>query len=255
PKVNKPFKQFLANRVQYQLQKYAFKKADTIIAQTLQSKEFITKEFSVSEQKINVVPNAIVVAKREKPKSPKKSSLIKILCFGLFDELNGIPFLIDVITKNKFSHIEFVFAGFGKYTKEVEMLASTRDNVTYLGQLPYKDMMAKLPEHEFLIIPRLNTLGAQLYIPTKLLEGMYMGVVPICSDVEGMTCVVDHDEDGLVFKAAEEDGLVKILNNLVSIDDEMYLKLRYHAQQKVSENYTWESNFEYLKQIYSKCIN
>lgn len=251
PKIKTSFKAYLANRVQYQLQKYVFKKANTIVAQTEQSKQFISQEFNVRESKIEVVPNAIVVTEK-KALTRVKGDKPKVLCFGLFDELNGIPFLINAIKKHSFEHIEFVFAGFGKYTEDVENLASNAKNVTYLGQLPYKEMMRVLPTHEFLIIPRLNTLGAQLYIPTKLLEGMYLGVVPICSDVEGMTSVVTNNENGLVFPRENKQELINVLNKLAHVSDNTFLMWQKNAIKTVVNEYIWSNNYILLNKIYSK---
>lgn len=254
PKIKAPFKAYLANRVQYQLQKYVFKKADTIVAQTQQSKQFIAQEFNIKEGKIEVVPNAIVVTENESL-TRVQGDKPKVLCFGLFDELNGIPFLINAIKKHSFNDIEFVFAGFGKYTEDVKNLASSAKNVTYLGQLPYKDMMRVLPTHEFLIIPRLNTLGAKLYIPTKLLEGMYLGVVPICSDVEGMTCVVSDAENGLVFEKGNTFELSSILKSISTIENSKYQNLQRKAYKSVVETYNWKANFIKLSLIYDRNCN
>ena len=257
PKVKGTLKQRLANKIQYLLQGYVFKKCDVIVAQTPQSKEFISKEFSVNVNKITVIPNAIVTVNnnREGVRLKRENKKPKILCFGLFDQLNGIPFLLEVIKENKLSEIEFVFAGFGKYVKEVENLASMASNITFLGQLPYKKMMEKLPEHDFLIIPRLNTLGSQLYIPTKLLEGMYLGVVPICADVEGMTCVVTNNETGLVFKSASKEELITTLNKVGTINQSTYANLQNNAIEKVAKEYNWINNFKKLNLLYLTASN
>lgn len=253
PKVNKPFKHMLANRVQYYLQKYVFKKCDVIVAQTIQSKEFIAKEFRIKNNKIEVVPNAIVIPKHEISLKKEVRAVKKVLCFGLFDQLNGIPFLIDVIKSHSFKDIDFAFAGFGKYVDEVISLEkNTKNKTTYLGQLPYKDMMAVLPKYDYFIIPRLDTLGAQLYIPTKLLEGMLLGVVPICSNVQGMTCVVTDNEDGLIFPKENKQALINVLNTLPSTSENKFLIWQKNAINKVVKEYNWSNNYILLNKIYSK---
>lgn len=255
PKTKGTLKQQLANRIQYFLQSYVFKKCDVIVAQTIQSKDFISKEFKIKPQKITVIPNAIVTKTNKNVKLTKMHERPKIVCFGLFDELNGIPFLLKVLKEEKLDEIEFVFAGFGKYVDEVKKMAATRSNITFLGQLPYKKMMEKLPEHDFLIIPRLNTLGAQLYIPTKLLEGMYLGVVPICSDVEGMTCVVTNNETGLIFESTNKEAFIATLNKINSISESAYMSMQNSAIDKVAKEYNWANNFKKLSTLYAAVSN
>lgn len=252
PRIDKPFKAKIANRVQYRLQKYVFKNADVIVAQTIESKEFIVNEFSISNIKIEVIPNAINIQNQKLNKTEREVKK-NVLCFGLFDELNGIPFLVNLLQQTQFQELHFYFAGNGKYLNDITNLASVNENVTYLGQLPYVEMMKKMSEFDYLLIPRVNTLGANLYIPTKLLEGMYYGLIPICSDVKGMTCVVENQINGYLFQSNNSKGLEKILKNIDNdkLNSE-YDRLQKNAIEKVVNEYSWHKNHERLEELYTK---
>lgn len=254
PRVNRPLKQLLANRVQYYLQKYVFNKCELIIAQTQMSREFITKEFGITKDKIEVVPNAIHTQNRPEIKKTKLKRPIKILCFGLFDKLNGIPFLLKVIKENSLDDLSFHFAGSGKYLKEVKSMAESYQNITYLGQLSHEEMLLKLKHFDFFIIPRIQTLGAQLFIPTKLLEGMFYGVVPICSKLEGITVVVENETNGFIFETEDEGSLMSTLQKLNNISYDDYISLSENAQETVTENYDWNSNHLMLNEIYDRLL-
>ena len=254
PKIQKPFKARIANRIQYRLQKYVFKKSDKIIAQTVMSKKFISDEFNIIKNKIEVVPNAIHTIEKQ-VNNYKNFEKIKILCFGLFDELNGIPFFVKILKKNSFKNIEFVFAGQGKYLNDIKELVNNIDSISYLGQLPYKEMMKVLPSFHYIVIPRISTLGGELYIPTKLLEAMQLGVIPICSDVKGMTCVVTDKINGFVFEKENTEELKKVFTSILKFDIERYNLMQKNAFELVNKKYSWEMNFKTLSMVYNHVSN
>jgi len=242
------------NRLNRILQRRIFDNADAIICQTESSKVFIYKNFSVHLDKCSVITNAVFEVENLvydfKINEPKR-----VLCLGLFDEMNGIPFLVDFIRNySKVKGFEFHFIGDGLYKPIVEKLNS-EGLCTYWGRLSHYEMQKNFSEFDFVIIPRLRRLDADLFIPTKLLESMAAGVIPICSDVGGMTEVIIDENNGFTFKAESVSDLKKVLNKIKEYNNDQIEKIALNARTTVSEKYNWNSNHKELALIYSQLIN
>ena len=241
------------NRLNWILQRRIFRQADGIICQTNASKDFIIRNFGVEVDRCGVVTNAVLSVTNQ-IRDCEKNEPRRVLCLGLFDEMNGIPFLADFIrNERKVNGIEFHFIGDGLYKPIVEKLNS--DGLcTYWGRLSHNEMQKRYSEFDFVIIPRLPCVEADLFIPTKLLESMAAGVIPICSDVKGMTEVIIDEKNGFSFKAGNITDLQNTLYKIKEYNNEQLKKVAFNARTTVSETYNWNNNHNDLALIYSELI-
>lgn len=241
---------FLVNQFNKYFQKRVFILADHIVAQTEASKHFINRVFKIPLEKILIVENAINIklAPPTKTDFPKRYR-VKILCTGLFDEMNGIPFLIEFLNKHQFEAIQFFFIGDGKYRSVVEDLAK-KGLCTYLGSIPYQQMLYEYSNYDFIIIPRLAQKEAELFIPTKLIEAMYYGLIPICSKVKAMEEVVQEDITGFLFEPSNSDSLKVVLDTVMKLTLSRREEISKGATNRVLSDFNWEKNHEQLNIIY-----
>ena len=243
----------ISNRLNRWFQHNIFLQANGIICHTNSSRDFIIKTFGAQAGKCNVITNGVLFEKAKAPEL-RMNELKKILCLGLFDKMNGIPFLADFIrNEKKTDGFEFHFIGDGLYKPIIEKLKE-HGLCKYWGKLSHSEMLKKFSEFDFVIIPRLPCIEADLFIPTKLIESMYAGVVPICSDVNGMSEVIINAKNGFLFKAGSLKDLRVVLSNIKKLDSNEIEKIACNAQETVLKNYTWKSNHRELDLIYQKLI-
>lgn len=245
--------QHILNLLVIKFQKIIINNADLIIAQTNSSKEYVINNFNAQSNKIAVIENAIL---KEDIQFKTKQNLNKpysFLCIGLFDKMNGIPFLLNAIKQLPHA-INLHFFGNGDFLNEIQILA-TGKKVTYHGAVSRSEILQKLNEFTFIIIPRLPTTEAQLFIPTKLIECMANGVIPICSDVCGITEVVSDGVNGFIFKAGNTQSFIKRIYEINELPEVELLKIQKHAMQTIKAKYVWEQKHVMLNNIYNSLLS
>lgn len=243
----KGFIQKISINIVFLLQKNILKSADYIISQTESSKTFVVDRFNISSDKITVIENAILPVEitpiNELP-------LYNYLCFGLFDKMNGIPFILDYV-KSQTQNTDIHFYGNGFYVEEVKTL-SQNGSLTYHGSLSKDKMLVEIKKFKYVIIPRLPELEADLFIPTKLIECMANGIVPICSNVKGMSEIVKHRINGFIFNAGDKQDFEKVIEEIKYIDEPAYKSMQKAALKTIFDNYLWPEKHKKLNEIYRK---
>lgn len=240
-----------ANLANLAIQARVFHAADRIVFQTESSRDFCARRFRLPPSKCDVITNAVQLS--ELGDVPQRGARTghEVVCIGLFDELNGIPFLVDFLEREQVEGLSFTFIGDGKYRPAVEALAR-KGRCTYLGSLPYAEMQRRFPSYDLLVIPRTPDVYADLYIPTKLLEGLAHGVVPVCSDVGGLREVVEDGVDGFLFRAGDPESFRHVLRRVAVTRREELARMIERGRMKVRTSYNWRVNHDRLDAIYER---
>jgi glycosyltransferase involved in cell wall biosynthesis len=248
-------KGYIVNRLNKYIQKKVFFLADHIISQTDASKNFICDFYKVPSEKVLIIKNAI----NPEPPLLKRSGVtrqyskfVKVLCVGLFDEMNGIPFLLDFLKSHQYSKIQFFFIGDGKFSRHVEELANG-GLCTYFGSLPHQQMLTEYEYYDYLIVPRLKQKEAELFIPTKLIEAMYYGLIPICSKVNAMEEIVQDGATGFLFEPGNQDSLHNVLKKITTLPRSEREKISSRAITRIISDYNWADNYVKINELYEDC--
>lgn len=75
-------------------------------------------------------------------------------------------------------------------------------------------------------------------MPLSVIEAMAMGLVIVSTDVGGMPYLIDHNQDGLLIPADDDEQMAEAIANLLT-DTLLMAKLAMTARSKV-ERYNWE---------------
>lgn len=231
------------------------KLADILVVQTEKSAKEIKRKFNVKNKSIVIIPNAIdkeLVDEKSYNKNNNRNYLI--LINGLFDEMNGLSFLYNFFKNNKLlSGFEFHFYGKGPFEKKIEGISDNK-NIFYHGAVSREKMIEKLKTFDFILIPRLNSSEAKLFTPSKLIEAMAFGLVPIVSNVGGMNELVNNS-NGFVLKSAKDKDLNDVLIAIKNIDKNKLKKMSTESKKLILENYTWFQNHQKLDDIYQSLVS
>jgi glycosyltransferase involved in cell wall biosynthesis len=239
-------KNYIRSKIQIYSQKIVSKKADGLIFQTKGSRDFIFEKYALSKNNI-IILNSIIPA-NVSYQSKRKDA---ILVYGLFDELNGIKFLLEFIT-NHFADLqfEFHFYGSGEYAFKLKELSLVSPKIKFFGSVSKEKISEVIQQYQFSLIPRINTLGSQLYIPTKIIELMNFGTIVIASDVIGMKEVIKNNYNGLVFKNSDQNDLFAVLSKLQTFSKEEIEFLVGNAKKTILEQFNLEVQLCILKDFY-----
>jgi glycosyltransferase involved in cell wall biosynthesis len=233
----------------YLLQNKILRNSDFIVFQTKGCLEYIVDNYC------DVAHKSVIILNGVNHKDMKVGSKVfnsignrKYLFLGRFDELNGAKFLIDFIHKNP-NLIDLTFIGDGPLKGEIETLGG---NTKYLGSLPRERMMLEFGSYDYVIIPRLDNIDTNIFIPTKLIEAMYNKSVVVCSDVKGLTEVVKDGMNGFVFQAENDNSFHRLLDKLNIISNDQLQIISINGVQTIEDNFLWTENYKKLEKVYNK---
>jgi glycosyltransferase involved in cell wall biosynthesis len=230
-------------------QKVILQKSDFVIFQTKGCLQYINENYCDISKKSEIIQNGV------NPKDMKIESKVfnsignrKYLFLGRFDELNGVKFLVDFLHKYP-NLIDLTFIGDGPLKVEIETLSG---NIKYLGSLPREKMMLEFGNYDFVIIPRINNIDTNIFIPTKLIEAMYNKSVVICSDVKGLTEVVIDGRNGFVFQVENHNSLFRLLDKLNVISSEELKIISNNGVKTIEDDFLWIDNYKKLEIVYNQ---
>jgi glycosyltransferase involved in cell wall biosynthesis len=237
-------KQLLRTKIQRISQYLVVKNVDGFIFQTSSCKDFIFNKYNIVSNKFAVLLNAVNI---ENSNFNRIRNSKAILIYGLLDDLNGIAFIINFIKKyDEQLEFEFHFFGNGAYANALSDLARQYTRVKYFGSLPKNEIPELLGKYRFGLIPRIKTLGSDLYIPTKVVEMLNYGMVVIGSDVRGLTEVIEHNVNGFIFRADDQNDLFILLQNIRQLDNSFISLLQDNGRESLKKKF--ELNIQLLKQ-------
>lgn len=227
------------------------KRADALIFQTTAAEEWIQKLYGRAKGKKLIITNAVPESALSSTASlMKPSTPPKVLVNGLFDSMNGLGVLVEYLKRHPKPPVELHFYGSGPWGEELKSLSNGKE-VVYHGPVPRDVMQEEYLKFDFHLIPRLKRVEADLFIPSKLLEAMAKGLVPIVSTVRGMTDVVEP-EDGYIIEAGKAEALAKVFEEIVRLSQGAWMIRSERCRTKVRNQYIWGENHKKLANLYAE---
>ena len=233
-------------------EKTILKNVDTIVTVSEVLKKELM-EFGVDSEKILVLPNGVDPnffvnneMKGEEIRSRYDLSDGKTVVgfAGTFGNWHGIEELTEAVEKLKDDELEFILIGDGMMRKKMEETLKDRQDVHFLGKIPFEQMPAHLSACDILIISNSwnpNDKRPFFGSPTKLFEYMSMGKAIVASDLTQIGQILDNEQTALLFPTGNIDAMVNSVRRLRN-DPELRVKLGNKAREVVSERHTWQKN-------------
>ena len=191
--------------------------------------------------KIDIIPNMV-----EPPVKSMTSSNPKFVGFsGRLSHEKGIDTLVGVARDN--SDIQFSAAG--SYASMVDLDKRVPENFTLLGHCNANQLGQFYEEARFIVLPSECFEG----FPMVILEAMLMEKAVICSDIGGLSDIVDDGVTGLLSKPADANDLTQKILKLWN-DPELCHKMGIAGREKVLREYSKTRHYERLINIYKKVI-
>ncbi|HPI67528.1 MAG TPA: glycosyltransferase family 4 protein [bacterium] len=196
------------------------------------------------KNKIVILPNFIF----NKPSVPieKKQDEKYFLYFGRLSAEKGINVLLAAI-KN-LPDINLKIAGAGPEEKNCLKIIKEY-NLNHVKLLGYQNEinLTKLISHAYaIIVPSLCYENC----PLSILESMALGKTVIASNVGGIPELINNDDNGILFKAGDQNALQTVLRELW-INEDKCQKMAQNSLNKANK-YSAEEYLAKLQNLYKK---
>ena len=199
-----------------------FRLANTIMVQS-ERDERKFKMRGIPQRKLRLLRFNGIDAEKYKcsPKRVFDNENIKLLCVARLDDLHkykGVYELIEGIKSLKNEELDFKLSlniiGDGNLRKFYEdaCKAANLDNIKFLGDLNFEDLLNQICQASFLILPSINKAEG---FGRVVLEALSCGTPVIVSKYAGIAELVSKHDAGLVYDPDDFIELIRILNLVI----------------------------------------
>ncbi len=151
--------------------------------------------------------------------TPRTTQGEGILFVGRFVEMKGATVLLDAIRLLRAQGITapVTLIGDGPDRPAIAATAAALSGVTLLGWQEAASVRAAMQAARLVCIPSVRARSGEAEgLPSVATEAMGMGVPLIASDAAGVSGLVEHDQNGLIFPAGDAPALATALTRLLT---------------------------------------
>jgi len=227
--------------------------ADAIITVVEEHKHRIEQEFRVKDR-VHAVSNTADIHALRRVKGHSKAKMRWDMCYvGAISPERGLDTFLDALSKVK-QRIRVAIVGTGSGIDKLRAKAQNqRHDIMFTGHLPFSKAMECVASSPYGIIPYRRTRLTEHTVPHKLFQYMYLGAVPIVSDVPPLKRIVSTGRCGLVFRAGDADDLAHTIEKAMDIyrnHTDEWRDMAMHGTKAVEERYNWSADAEKLRIVY-----
>ena len=242
-----------ANRLVVKFIKHLLDMPERVLVLSKIEKEKMCKYYpGTKKEKIVVLPNAVEVTSNGLSKKYKDK--IKLLFLGRIDKTKGFPEIEKTLNKLIRINIDFQLSvcGEGPYREEFvnKLNSSLKAKVIYKGVVSGNEKDKILQESHIFLLPSYFPEG----LPNALLEAMGAGLVPICTPIGSIPCVISDKVNGFIIPFHDEESIVEILITLNN-DRDLMKKIGNNAHVHIKENYSIDNYIDRLNNIYEEVLS
>jgi len=208
----------------------------------------------IPASKVTVIPNAVDIGSFNLASPPDPELLKKweltgktvIGFIGSFYAYEGLDLLLNALPALIASQpdIRVLLVGGGPQEANLRQQADNlglNEVVIFTGRVPHKDVNRYYDLISVLAYPRHPMRLTELVTPLKPLEAMAQGQLFVASDVGGHKELVEHNKNGILFKAGDGDSLTQALLNLLN-DRQRWPELKANGRQFVENVRNWRNS-------------
>lgn len=244
-----PFSSFQREFV-YRMEKKAIDKALKIIAVSNMMKDFVMREWDVSESRIEVVPNGYFGDKTIEQKNSVSEDRCMIARIGtLFRHLN-VESLVGLSKSLSGENARIYLIGDGELRPYLEKRIRKEDirNISITGWLPYEKAIRLTAKAQLTFLTVRDSLTTRAACPTKILDYAALGKPMALSDVSELSRIFCEKEAALVSDPENQDEFIRNAHEILSKRD-LASRIGKNAS-KLAEEYTWERQGQRFIGIY-----
>jgi len=194
----------------------------------------VVKYYGVDENKVSAIGSGVSddILKNQRNEQRKPS----ILYVGRLDPRKGI---FDLLEAAKSIQVNAQVLIVGKGAAEAELKRKVvemglNDKIKFLGHVTRRNLLRLYATCTVAVLPS-HYEG----LPITLLEMMGSGMPVVTTNIPSITCVVEHNKNGLLVKPSSQKALVYVIRRLLA-DHRLRQRLGRAARRTVEKEYTWD---------------
>jgi len=193
--------------------KNIYKNCSYIISPSQALLNFYTSRGFFPNAETKIIPNPIRISKKNKIKSKKENTKLKLLYLGQLEKHKGIMNLIKAFRMLNQDNFSLTIAGRGNLSSYLQNTEYILSNLKFFGEYNKQERVKLLSEHDLIIVPSLCFENA----PMVILEAWQNGVLVLASNFGGISELIEENKTGWLFNPD------KFLNLKIKIE-EIYKK-------------------------------
>jgi glycosyltransferase involved in cell wall biosynthesis len=228
----------------FQIDHWAFRLSDLILADTQAHKEYYCRTYGVAEDKIAVIPVGYddLLFRPEAASAPRtKDSPFEVLFFGSFLPLHGAESIIEAaaLLSKKDPSVRFHFVGSGQTLERVRLRADSLAlrNVEFTGWLRPADLPARIAAADICLGIFGTTEKARRVVPHKAFQALGMKKPVITARTPAAEEFFRHTKDIYFCDPPYPKSLVSAILALKA-DARLKRSLAEQGWRLVSKNYS-----------------
>lgn len=203
-------------------------------------------EMGFPGEKIRVLPNFAI----PEPALPDKKDENYVLFMGRLHPTKGAILLLDALSHVEDKNMRLVMAGTGEDEPLLRQRAASLSlPVTFAGFKTGTELEALVSGARFGIVPSIWYENC----PMVIIEFWQKGIPVIASDWGGLSEMVDHEKNGLLFEPGSTESLAMAMNNLWD-NPQLRKNMGAAGRQKAIDVYGPDNHFKGLMKIYEEAI-
>jgi len=248
----------LGDRHGRQLKLAEIRRASAITAVSKFQARELSRDLSLPEEAIRVIPNPISPALLQKALEQPGIEATKpvVLYTGRIELNKGSLELLQSVNRvaASFPDVEYVIAG-GRHNsiddqtlERALTVANTREHVCLLGHVPWHQLAKCYRQATVFVMPsRYETFGI------SVIEAMAFGVPVIAANVGGLPEIVEDGVTGILVPPQDPEALAEAVIHLLR-DPELRRRLGRAARDRVLSEYRIERVVEQTLKVYERVL-
>ncbi|MDD3051691.1 MAG: glycosyltransferase family 4 protein [Candidatus Cloacimonetes bacterium] len=246
-----PHRFFISKKKWRRIESDWIKKMDYLIVVIEEMRDRVEK---FEKKEVSVVANYLKI--EEFQVNGKADLFTDMVYVGGLDKHRGIETLIKAVQylKREGFNCTCKIVGGGVLLDELKRNVEKEDlknNVFFLGWLPYNLIPVEIQASKIGIVPHLKSIHTDNTIPHKLFHYMYMKKPVIVSDCNPLVRIVTESKCGLSYSSDNYVELANSIRRMVS-DKKQQIELGLNGNKAVLDKYNWRSTSCNLLELYKR---
>lgn len=189
-----------------------------------------------------------------RPRVPTQGGSVEALCVGSLQEYKGHRVLLEALARGgrALARINLTLVGDGPLRRSLEALArelGLHGRVSFLGQLPESDVIARLAEADLFVLPSVVAATGQMEgLPVVLVEALACGVPVVATRLSGIPELVTEGV-GLLVEPGDVESLRRGLERVVNGEETL---CGTEGRRRVEEEFDLRQSAERLKHLFER---
>jgi glycosyltransferase involved in cell wall biosynthesis len=169
---------------------------------------------------------------------------------GAVSRAKGVHLLLDAWRRLSPKESRLVLIGDGSDRSALEREYAQVTNVVWRGSLPHEEVLESIASSRFVVLPSLCYEN----FPMVLLEAFSMGTPVIVPNHGAFPSIVSDRVQGLLFSPGYTGSLIATLREALDLEESTWIRLSQSAHYRYATDYTEDSNYAHLMEIYERVI-